>query len=191
MALRLTFIIIHFFLILVILTHDVILATLRSGKMRIEPFREAALESASYNVTLHSQLRVFMEGLNEIDVATIAKDANAINTITRVIDIPADGYYLLKPGELVLGMTEETIKLPTDIAGHLQGRSRFARMGLMIHITASFLAPGINNRQVFEIFNASRNAIKLRPGIQIAQIIFERCEGTAEYNGVFKIQNEI
>jgi dCTP deaminase len=174
-----------------ILTRDVISASLRSGKLAITPFREDALESASYNVTLHHQLRVFMEGLNEIDVAIVAKDANSITGITRIVDMLAAGYYLLKPGELVLGMTEETIKLPPDIAGHLQGRSRFARMGLMVHVTASFLQPGINNRQVFEIFNASRNAIKLRPGIQIAQIIFERCEGTSQYNGVFKVQKEI
>ncbi|MEX2683587.1 MAG: dCTP deaminase [Candidatus Sigynarchaeota archaeon] len=174
-----------------ILTRDIISALIQSGKLSIVPFKTNALESASYNVTLHHQLRVFMEGLNEIDVAIVAKDANAIASITRIVDIPADGYYLLKPGELVLGMTEETIKLPSDIAGHLQGRSRFARMGLMVHVTASFLQPGINNRQVFEIFNASRNAIKLRPGIQIAQIIFERCEGNAEYNGVFKEQKEI
>ncbi len=174
-----------------ILTRDVISAAIKSGTVSIIPFREDALESASYNVTLHNQLRVFMEGLNEIDVAAVARDANWIASITRTVDIPSDGYYLLKPGELVLGMTEETIKLPPDIAGHLQGRSRFARMGLMVHVTASFLQPGINNRQVFEIFNASRNAIKLRPGIQIAQIIFERCEGTSEYNGVFKEQKEI
>nr|MDO8114148.1 dCTP deaminase [Candidatus Sigynarchaeota archaeon] len=174
-----------------ILTRDVILAAIKAGKMAIDPFHEEALESASYNVTLHHQIRVFMEGLNEIDVATVAKDANSIAEITRVVDMPADGYYLLKPGELVLGITEEMIRLPQDIAGWINGRSRYARMGLMIHITASFLQPGSNNRQVFEIYNASRNAIKLRPGISIAQLVFERCEGKAQYQGVFKSQKEI
>ena len=174
-----------------ILTRDIILAELKSGNLAITPYRKEALESASYNVTLHRQLRVFIEGLTEIDIAVIAEDANAISGITRIVEIQPTGNFLLGPGELVLGMTEETIKLPYNIAGHLQGRSRFARMGLMVHVTASFLQPGIYNRQVFEIFNASRNAIKLRPGIQIAQIIFERCEGTAEYNGAFKGQKEI
>lgn len=174
-----------------ILTRDIISAALRSGEIAITPFKEEALESASYNVTLHDQLRVFMEGLNEIDIASVARDANAIAGITRVVDMNAAGYYLLKPGELVLGMTEETIKLPPNVAGHLQGRSRFARMGLMVHVTASFLQPGIENRQVFEIFNASRNAIKLRPGVQIAQIIFERCEGESTYKGAFEAQKEI
>ena len=174
-----------------ILTRDVILALLDSGSMAIEPFNDAALESASYNVTLHNQIRVFMEGLNEIDVATVAENVNAIVDITRVVDMNVDGYYLLKPGELVLGMTEEKIRLPSDVAGWIQGRSRFARMGLMVHITASFMQPGSSNKLVYEIYNASRNAIKLRSGIPIAQVIFERCEGSAEYAGSFKNQEKI
>ena len=36
-----------------------------------------------------------------------------------------------------------------------EGRSRFARIGLFVHITAGFMNPGINNRQVLEIYNAS------------------------------------
>ena len=174
-----------------ILTRDVILSALDSGDMAIEPFDSTLLESASYNVKLHSQIRVFKEGLNEIDVAAVAEDVNILVDMTRIIDMDIDGYYLLKPGELVLGMTEEKIRLSRDIAGWLQGRSRFARMGLMVHITASFMQPGSNNKLVFEIYNASRNAIKLRSGIPIAQVIFERCEGSAEYAGSFKDQEKI
>ena len=37
----------------------------------------------------------------------------------------------------------------------IEGRSRFARIGLFVHITAGFMNPGINNRQVLEIYNAS------------------------------------
>ncbi|HME52798.1 MAG TPA: dCTP deaminase [Candidatus Lokiarchaeia archaeon] len=174
-----------------ILTRNVIIAALDSGDMAIEPYTDTALESASYNVALHNQIRVFMEGLNEIDVAAVADDVNVFVNMTRIIDMNINGYYLLKPGELVLGMTEEKVRLPRDVAGWIQGRSRFARMGLMVHITASFMQPGSNNRLVFEIYNASRNAIKLRPAIPIAQIIFERCEGSAEYDGSFKDQDTI
>jgi dCTP deaminase len=174
-----------------ILTREVILEKIKSKEIVIEPYDPTAIESASLNVTLHRQIRVFMEGLNEIDVASVAKNVDILMEITRIIDIPPDGYYLLKPGELVLGMTVETISLAPDIAGWLQGRSRFARMGLMVHITASFLQPGIKNRQIYEIYNASRNAIKLRSGVKIAQIVFERCEGKAIYDGAFKKQHEI
>ncbi len=175
-----------------ILTRNRILDAVRTGEIIIDPFDESALDAASYDMTLHHHIRVFIEGLNEIDLMQMAQDANGLMNITRIVNIPAESYYLLKPGELVLGMTEEKLTLPPNIAGSLEGRSRFARMGLMVHVTASFLQPGINNiRQVFEIYNASRNAIKLRSGIRIAQVIFERCEGTATYSGVFANQRDL
>jgi len=175
-----------------ILTRNKILEAVNSGEITIDPFEEQALDAASYDMTLYPQLRVFIEGLNEIDLMDMAQDAHALMNITRIVNIPAESYYLLKPGELVLGMTVEKLSLASNIAGSLEGRSRFARMGLMVHVTASFLQPGIKNtRQVFEIFNASRNAIKLRSGVRIAQVVFERCEGTATYKGVFADQREL
>jgi dCTP deaminase len=176
----------------VILTRDKILDAVRLGEIAIDPFDEHALDAASYDMTLYHQIRVFIEGLNEIDLTDMARDAHALMDITRIVHIPAERYYLLKPGELVLGMTVEKLSLAPNIAGSLEGRSRFARMGLMVHVTASFLQPGIRNtRQVFEIFNASRNAIRLRSGVRIAQVVFERCEGKATYSGVFANQRRL
>ena len=175
-----------------ILTRNKILDAVRAGEIAIDPFDESALDAASYDMTLYHQIRVFIEGLNEIDLMEMAQDANGLMDITRIVEVPAGSHYLLKPGELVLGMTVEKLTLPPNIAGSLEGRSRFARMGLMVHITASFLQPGIQNtRQVFEIFNASRNAIKLRSGLRIAQVIFEQCVGTATYRGIFADQRDL
>ncbi len=174
-----------------ILTRDTILAAIKAREIVIEPFDINALEAASYNLTLAPKIRVFREGLNEIDVTEVAMSANGLQDITTIVEIPLEGYYLLKPGELVLGMTVETLTLPLNVAAWLQGRSRFARMGLMVHITASFIQPGIHNKQVFEIYNASRNAIKIEAGARIAQLIFERCEGEARYSGIFATQKEI
>jgi hypothetical protein len=61
----------------------------------------------------------------------------------------------LLPGQACLGITVETIQLAPGLCGLLEGRSRFARLGLFVHITAGFMQPGINNRQVLEIYNAS------------------------------------
>jgi len=175
-----------------ILTRNKILDAVRLGEIAIDPFDEHALDAASYDMTLYPQIRVFLEGLNEIDLMDMAQDAHALMNITRIVDIPSGSYYLLKPGELVLGMTVEKLSLAPNIAGSLEGRSRFARMGLMVHVTASFLQPGIRDtRQVFEIFNASRNAIKLRSGVRIAQVVFTQCVGMATYAGVFSNQREL
>jgi len=58
--------------------------------------------------------------------------------------------FLLLPGCACLGITEEKIKLAPSMCGLLEGRSRFARLGLFVHITAGFMNPGMytqrNNR---------------------------------------------
>jgi dCTP deaminase len=99
--------------------------------------------------------------------------------------------FTLMPSETVLGITHERIKLPPNICGWLEGRSRFARMGLVIHMTASFIQPGINNRQILEIGNLAPFPIVLKPGVRICQIILERTEGKASYQGKFMRQDRL
>lgn len=53
--------------------------------------------------------------------------------------------------------------------------SRFARLGLSVHITASFINPGVDNRTVLEIFNASQLTVALYPGTKICQMIVRLC----------------
>jgi len=68
----------------------------------------------------------------------------------------------------------------------LEGRSRFARLGLFVHITAGFMNPGINNRQVLEIYNASNHPLRLWPGTKICQFVFLKMIGNATYSGIFQ-----
>jgi dCTP deaminase len=108
--------------------------------------------------------------------------------VTEVVSVKEGDYLLLMPGELVHGITKERIKLPENLAGWIEGRSRFARIGLMIHVTAGLVQPGCDNRQVLEISNMSPMPIALYPGTRICQIILERLEGKARYEGTFKDQ---
>ena len=94
----------------------------------------------------------------------------------------------MKPGELILGITKEKITLPGYLCGWLNSRSRYARLGLMVHITAPFIQPGVSNKQVLEIYNASPNNLELIPGERLCQLIFERCEGFIKYHGEFRKQ---
>ena len=101
---------------------------------------------------------------------------------------PADEF-VIHPGEFVLGITKEQVKLPEDVCGWLSGRSRFARLGLVVHVTAAFIQPGINNKQVLEIKNLGNSDLILKPGLKICQLILERTEGKAKYKGKFKKQS--
>lgn len=166
-----------------ILTRDEILKEIDSNNITITPFDETALGPASYDLTLGYEFRIFkkVHRILEVDENTDYKK------ITKLIK--TDQPFVLMPGEAVHAITEEVIKLAPNICGWLQGRSRFARLGLMVHITASFMNPGIENRQVLEMFNASPIPLAVKPGSRICQFIFQRCEGDAVYKGIYKTQD--
>ncbi|KAF0144540.1 MAG: dCTP deaminase [Nitrospirae bacterium] len=80
--------------------------------------------------------------------------------------------FILHPREFALGSTLEYIKIPNDLVGHLEGRSTWARMGTLVHLTAGLIHPGSAGTITFELLNAGDVPIKLYPGIRIAQLVF-------------------
>ena len=74
---------------------------------------------------------------------------------------------------MILGITREKITLADNISGRLEGRSRFARFGLAVHVTAGFMHPGISNHQVLEIVNLGHAPLAFYPDTRICQFVFE------------------
>lgn len=165
-----------------IITKKVILDEIESKRIKISPFDKRAVGAASVDLTLDDQIRVF----KKVDNVPVRENVD-YKKYTKKVSIKKG--YILEPGELVLGITKERISLPGDVCGWLQSRSRFARLGLLVHMTAPFMQPGIHNRQVLEIYNASPHDLKLIPGQKVCQFIFERCEGSARYRGKFSEQD--
>ncbi len=163
-----------------ILTKREILEEIKKKHIRISPFKKENIGPASIDLTLSHEFHIFPEP-REI-VLSEKTDAEKITSLKKQKSI------ILQPGDFILAKTTEKITLPQDICGLLSGRSRFARMGLLIDVTAFFIHPGISNRQVFEIKNISHNSIILSEGLKIAQLILVRTEGKAKYVGKFKNQ---
>lgn len=168
-----------------ILTHDVILDSIRSGKIRIAPFSEEQVGPASIDLHLNSRFRIFKRIHYSLDVT---EEIN-FDEITDEIDVPNGESLQLMPGKTCLGVTVEQITLPPNICGWLEGRSRFARLGVIIHATASFIQPGISNKQVLEITNNGQIPLNIFPGVAICQLILQECVGEATYNGRFSRQS--
>ncbi len=167
-----------------ILTHDEILKEVEAGRIGVDPFDPEAVGPASVDLRLGNEIRIFAP-MPQIIAITSESEYRAM---TYKLELGEAGY-VIKPGELVLGLTREKITLPNDIAGWLSSRSRFARLGLMVHISAPFMQPGISNHQVLEIFNTGPNFLKLVPGERICQFVFDRCVGEAHYQGAFVDQH--
>ena len=159
-----------------ILTHDVIIQEIEKGRISIDPFSLDQIGPASIDLHLADEIRV----MNGPEVIAIT-DTTDYRDVTRLRRL--DEPYLLQPGETIHGITRERIHLPGDIGGWLEGRSRFARLGLMIHVTAGFICPGVNNRQVLEMSNVAGRPLEIHAGTRLCQLVLQRTEGHAVYQG--------
>src|SRR5262245_27287393 len=160
-----------------ILTHDVILREIESKRIVIEPFSPNQIGPASIDLHFADEIRVMEGGPDVIDMTEEA-DYRLVTQVQKL-----DPPYLLKPGETIHGITREHIRLPNNICGWLEGRSRFARLGLMIHVTSGFVAPGVDSRQVLEMSNVAGRTLLIHAGVRLCQIVLKRCEGSAIYQG--------
>lgn len=165
-----------------ILSKKEVLGLIKRKIMQIEPFNKDNLGPASYDITLDNRFRLFKFRFSPValDENTNYRDYTKLKIRDSIV---------LKPGEYALGLTKEKITLPGNIAGWIGGRTRFARMGLLIHITAAFIQPGCSNVQVLELRNVGIVPLKLQAGTKIGQIMFEKCSSDAKYTGKFVKQS--
>ena len=168
-----------------VLTQQAILEELRSGRLKIEPFTLDQLGAASIDRTLGSEIRVIEAGDGPID---LREDAD-YRDHTQVCSL--DQPYVLQPGHTIHGITRERIHLPRNLSGFLEGRSRFARLGLMVHVTSAFVQPGVSNRQVLEMSNVSKRSLRIHAGVRLCQLVLMRTEGEALYTGRFADQDAL
>jgi dCTP deaminase len=168
-----------------ILTRDVIRREMDAGRVIIDPFSSDQVGPASIDLHLGDEIRVMHEGRAAVPV-TDEVDYQTFTDVQR-LDTP----YALAPGETIHGITRERITLPGDIGGWLEGRSRFARVGLMIHVTSGFVQPGVSSRQVLEMSNVSGGTLIIHAGVRLLQIVLQRCEGSAVYQGRFTRQERL
>lgn len=157
---------------------------LEQQKIVINPMPPAeSISGVTVDVRLGNKFRVF-EGHNApfIDIsgakADVQKALDSVMSDEIVLD--GDQPFILHPGELALAMTLESVTLPADIVGWLDGRSSLARLGLMVHVTAHRIDPGWSGNIVLEFINAGKLPLALRAGMQIGALNFEMLSSPAE-----------
>ncbi len=168
-----------------VLTRDVILHELEQGRVKIDPFDVSQVGVASIDLTLGNEIREIVRD----DEAIRVEDATDYRDHTRVRAL--DEPFRLDPGVTIHGITAEHVTLPDNLCGFLEGRSRFARLGLMIHVTSAFVQPGVSNRQVLEMSNVSSRALEIVAGVRVCQLVLMHTDGHAVYQGRFQDQREI
>lgn len=145
------------------------------------------ITGATVDVRLGNSFRIFREhSVPFIDISGSreAVTAQLEKVMSNEIVVEDGEAFFLHPGELALSVTLESVKLPSNMVGWLDGRSSLARLGLMIHVTAHRIDPGWEGRIVLEFFNAGKLPLALRPNMSIGALSFEILSGhaTKPYN---------
>jgi dCTP deaminase len=158
--------------------------SLRKGQIGISPAPDSSMISGvSVDIRLGNEFRVFQDHTAPYIDLSGPKDEmqKAMNAVmSEEIYIPDGEAFFLHPGELALAVTYESVSLPDNIVGWLDGRSSLARLGLMVHVTAHRIDPGWSGQIVLEFYNSGKLPLALRPKMKIAALNFETMSSSAD-----------
>jgi len=157
--------------------------SLAAKQIIITPTPDSSMISGvSVDIRLGNEFRVFRDHTAPfIDLSgPKAEVQKAMNSVMSEEIVIADGEaFFLHPGELALAVTYESVTLPDNIVGWLDGRSSLARLGLMVHVTAHRIDPGWSGQIVLEFYNSGKLPLALRPKMKIAALNFETMSNSA------------
>lgn len=133
---------------------------------------------SSIDLRLGRVFRKYKQQVGEIDLTQ--KDE------TELIEVPPDKEFVIGPGEFFLGVTVETIHLPTNIAGIISSRSSIARLGLSV-VSQILMHPGHSQAVALQLGNMTDRPIKIKPLLPICQIMLLHNTSHAEkpYHGKY------
>lgn len=154
-----------------ILSKPDILKYLEEGKLGFDPAINPETQVAQCSIDLHlgNQFTVFKAPPAYLTSITMDK------SIWKSVDLwqhYEQDEFLLNPGGFVLAQTLETVFIPPDLVGLVEGRSSWARIGVTIHVTSPKIDPGFNSHITLEMSNLGKVPVNLRARIdQPAQLM--------------------
>jgi dCTP deaminase len=134
------------------LSSTTITRLLDSGVLTISPLSVGAIQPASVEVHLHRDV------IRDVGLPTEHRDDKIADTVH------------LRPGEFALARTTETVDIPAHLVARVEGKSSWARRGLLVHITAGFIDPGFYGTITLELCNLAAKPLELPVGCAIAQL---------------------
>jgi dCTP deaminase len=143
------------------------------GRIRVDPpvNLDTHLGSCSIDFHLGDTFMVFEHSrYPHID----PRQQQSIGDSMRTIIVPEGEPFIMQAGDFALASTVESLELPDDLLGRLEGRSSIARLGITVHSTAAVFEPGWIGTATMELSNLGRMAVALYPGMRICSFTFQQ-----------------
>jgi len=126
---------------------------IKEGKLKISPLDKEAIGAIA--VDLH------------LDETALDPDSGKESSL-RDFHLSLDEFYLAN--------TLEFIELPGNLLARIVPRSSLARLGVLATFDADILPPNYAGKPILTLKNLSRKPVLLKPGLAVAQIMFEQVD---------------
>lgn len=139
-------------------------------------------QTSAVDLRLGSEIAYFRDGLALAIDLRRGGSADLFSPNSERRTITEEQPYALLPNRFVLAKTLERVALPLRdgapcLAARVEGRSSYARCGLLVHFTAPTIHAGFRGTITLEIINLGPLPILLAPGMPICQLILEEVAG--------------
>lgn len=124
---------------------------------------------ASLDFRLGNTFKVYKKSRQTVIDSKVGIEPEHVESLT----IKDWAKFVLHPGDFVLGVTLEKIKVPYDLVARCEWRSSIWRLGIMIHSTAWFIDPGFHWTITLEMTNINEIPVTLYAGMRIGQYAFQ------------------
>ncbi len=157
------------------LGRDDIIKLIQQREFEIDPLSADHIQPAGIQLSLGSNLARMKPG-QRID------PASGIEPEWELFTIDPEKGYDMKPGEFLLGHTQEKVGVPNSILAMVDGRSTAGRVGTVPHMAAMAIWPGHGKGPhgprtiTLELKNQGDAIIVFRPGWWIANLTLHRLE---------------
>ncbi len=156
----------------------------------LEPDKQLKRGTASVDIRLGQRFHVPLRAkLSQLDLLSPTHQTDLLKYKDDTF-VPLGDYFVLHPGQFVLGETLEWVHLPRNLVAFVVGKSTWGRDGLII-ATAIGVHPNFSGILTLEISNVGEIPIYLYPGLAIAQLFLasvEVTESTAPVPSAFQVQ---
>jgi len=141
-------------------------AAVKNGEITLEPFDPKRLQPATYDIRLGNTFII-----NDAHSTKAIDPVKGIFPKTQNIEVADGEEFVLHPGVSILGYSKEKFGSENYLI-EVNGKSSLARIGLIVHNSASIVNPGHFLNIALELCNLNNVPIVLRPGMEIAQLSF-------------------
>ena len=156
-----------------------------AGRLVIEPFDPELVRENGIDLRIGDEVAVLLNNPTPLDPDRLREtDLREYYKVTKL-----DSSFVLQPYMKVLVSTLEYVKMPDDVAGLIELRSTFARLGLSIPPTV--IDAGFEGQITLEVHGGAFPVV-LKRGARFAHVVFFRVEGEpVPYRGRYQGQRGV